>query len=255
MNLASKPVRQLANLLVTLAVIGLWKLCADLKLISPIYFAGPEKTFAVIVEGVRSGDLFPIVGGTLRRMFFGWFLATLLGVALGVLISSSRTVRDYLSTSLEFIRPLPASAIMPVAIALIGLSEGMILFVIAFGAIWPMLIGTIHGISELEPRLEEVGRALKLSRWQVIVKIALPSALPDILANMRLGLTIALILAVVGEMLTNRAGLGSWILSGARFFRSQDIFAGVFLLGIIGASTAFLLTMIEARLLRWRRVA
>ncbi|MEC7762090.1 MAG: ABC transporter permease [Pseudomonadota bacterium] len=253
MILSSRPAIILGNILVTLVLIGLWKLCADLKLISPIYFPGPEKTFASIYDGFASGDLYPIVGGTVRRMFFGWFLATLLGVALGVLISSSRTVREYLSTSLEFIRPLPASALMPVAIALIGLSEGMILSVIAFGAIWPMLIGTVHGISEVEPRLAEVGHALRLNRWQVIVKIALPSALPDILANMRLGLTIALILAVVGEMLTNRAGLGSWILSGARFFRSQDIFAGVILLGLIGASSGYLLSRAEAYLLKWKR--
>jgi ABC-type nitrate/sulfonate/bicarbonate transport system permease component len=94
---------------------------------------------------------------------------------------------------------LPASAIIPVAIALLRLSDPMALAVIAFGSLWPVLLATIHGFSAVEPRLYEVGRALRLSRSAVIFKIALPSASPDILAGMRLGLTVALILSVVCE--------------------------------------------------------
>jgi sulfonate transport system permease protein len=119
---------------------------------------------------------------------------------------ATHAARAYLQPTLEFIRPLPASAVMPIAIALLGLSEGMVLSVIAFGAIWPMLLGTVHGFSQVEPRLREVSIALGLSRSEMIYKIALPSAVPDILTGMRLGLTISLILAVIGEMLTSRDG-------------------------------------------------
>ena len=147
---------------------------------------------------------------------------------------------------------LPASAVVPLAISLLGLSEVMVLVVIAFGALWPVLLATVHGFSAVEPRLYEVSRALGLSRSKVILKIALPSSMPDIVAGMRLALTVSLILAVVGEMLASREGLGSQILLAARSFRSPDLFAGVILLGATGYLSAVFLTMIESRVLCWR---
>jgi ABC-type nitrate/sulfonate/bicarbonate transport system permease component len=128
----------------------------------------------------------------------------------------------------------------------------MALFVIAFGAIWPMLLATIHGFAVVEPRLYEVSRSLHMSRLAVIFKIALPSASPDILSGMRLSLTVALILSVVCEILAGLDGLGHWVLLASRSFRSADLFAGVILLGFIGYLTAFAMSVVEKRLLRWR---
>jgi ABC-type nitrate/sulfonate/bicarbonate transport system permease component len=128
----------------------------------------------------------------------------------------------------------------------------MALFVIAFGAIWPMLLATIHGFAAVEPRLYEVARALHMSQLAIVFKIALPSASPDILSGMRLSLTTALILAVVCEILAGLDGLGHWILLSARSFRSADLFAGVILLGTVGYVTALVMSAAEKRLLRWR---
>ena len=89
---------------------------------------------------------------------------------------------------------------------------------------WPTLLATIHGFSAVEPRLYEVSSVLGLSRLEVIRKIALPSALPDILAGMRLSATVALILTVVGEMLTSRDGLGQWIILAAQSFQAAKCF-------------------------------
>jgi sulfonate transport system permease protein len=141
---------------------------------------------------------------------------------------------------------------MPVAIAILGLTDAMVLAVIAFGALWPMLLATVHGFAAVEPRLYQVSRALGLSQLEVIRKIALPSAMPDILSGMRVGLTIALILAVVGEMLASRPGLGQAILLAARSFQSADLFAGVIMLGLIGYVSGTALSLVEQRMLRWR---
>ena len=145
-----------------------------------------------------------------------------------------------------------ARNLMLVAIALFGLTQGMALFVIAFGAIWPTLLATVHGFAAVEPRLYEVARALHMSRLAVIFKIALPSASPDILSGMRLSLTVALILSVVCEMLAGLDGLGHWVLLSARAFRSADLFAGVILLGVVGYATALMMSAVERRLLVWR---
>jgi sulfonate transport system permease protein len=230
----------------------LWQGAADARWISPVFLPGPDRAARALVEGFARGDLWGKLAGTVVRMVWGWLLASVIGVALGATIGVSATARAWLQPMLEFLRPLPASAIVPVAIALLGLSEGMVLTVIAFGALWPMLLGTVHGFAAVEPRLYEVARLLGFGRLQVIAKIALPNALPDIFAGLRIGLTVALILAVVGEMLAGREGLGLWILLSARSFRTADLFAGVILLGLIGLMSASLLALGEHRALRWR---
>jgi sulfonate transport system permease protein len=240
---------------VGIAFIALWQMIADARLVSPVFFPGPDRAWGALVQGFASGELEFKLAGTVQRMILGWFLASLAGIALGAAIGISKTARQYLQPTLEFLRPLPSSAVIPVAIALFGRSEAMVLSAIAFGALWPTLLATIHGFSAVEPRLYEVSGILGLSRFEIIRKIALPSATPDILAGMRLSATVALILTVVGEMLTSRDGLGQWIILAASSFRSADVFAGIILLGAIGYISAQILALAESRLLRWRSTA
>jgi ABC-type nitrate/sulfonate/bicarbonate transport system permease component len=240
---------------VAAAFVLLWQWIADEKLVSPVFLPGPDRAWAALVKGMESGDLSQKLWATIERMIYGWLLASLVGIALGAAIGTSRLLRAYIAPMLEFLRPLPASAVIPVAIALLGLSDAMALVVIAFGSLWPVLLATVHGFSAVEPRLYEVGRALGLSRAAVILKIALPSASPDILAGMRLGLTVALILSVVCEMLAGRDGLGNWILLSARSFRAPDLYAGVILLGLLGYVSSVGIAAIERRLLIWRNRA
>ncbi len=246
---------RLASFVVGVGFIYGWQMIADAKLISPVFLPGPDRAWAALLRGFHSGILEPKLVGTVQRMIIGWLLASLLGIALGTMIGVSPRARKIFGPTLEFLRPLPSSAIIPLAIALFGLSEGMVLGVIGFGALWPMLLSTVHGFGAVEPRLYEVSRALGMSKLSVIWKIALPSSMPDILAGMRLGLTVSLILAVVGEMLTGRDGLGNWILLAARSFRAPDLYAGVILLGLLGYVSAQALAWVESRLLRWRAVA
>ena len=242
-----------ASILVGLSFLALWQYVAWRGLVSPVFLPGPDKAWAALADGFRSGVLTQRTLATIQRMFFGWVLASIGGVALGMLIGASPTARAYLGPTLEFIRPLPSSALIPIAIAFFGLSKSMVLGVVAFGSVWPMLLATIHGFAATEPRLLEVARILGLSRLQVIFRICLPNAMPDILAAMRLGLTVALILSVVGEILAFQGGLGSHILEASRAFRSPQLFAGVILLGAIGLVSNLILTVIEGRILRWRQ--
>lgn len=242
----------LASFGVGVVFVLIWYAVAKARLVSPVFLPGPERAWEALVYGLTEGDLLAKTIATVERMIYGWLLASLIGIVLGAFIGVSQALRAYLEPTLEFLRPLPASAMMPVAIALLGLTNAMVLAVIAFGALWPMLLATVHGFSAVEPRLYQVGRALGLPRRDVIWKIALPSAMPDILAGMRVGLTIALILAVVGEMLASRPGLGQAILLAARSFQSADLYAGVILLGLIGYVSGTLLQLAETHLLRWR---
>ena len=203
-----------------------------------------------------------INAAALRRMLLGWLLASVLGMGLGAWIGSSAMARAWLQPTLEFIRPLPASALLPLAIARFGLSPTMVMVmvVVAFGAMWPGLLATLHGFASVHARLQEVAQALQLSRIAFAIKIGLPNAMPDILAGMRLSLTVSLVVvavvavvAVVGEMIASQPGLGQAILLAARSFRASELFGGVILLGAIGFASHALLALAEASLLRWQR--
>ncbi len=242
----------LASLAFTACLIALWQLASATGVASPIFLPAPTRVWDALVAGFSSGAMPAKLGATTARVFAGWVLASLLGVALGALIGVSQRARIYIAPSLEFLRPLPVSALVPIFIGLLGYSEQMVLVVIAFGAFWPCLLSTIYGFSAVEPRLYEVSSVLGLSRWSMIRKIALPSALPDIVAGMRVGLTVSLILVVVAEILGSREGIGYDILLAQRAFKSADLFAGIILLGLIGYASAMAINWVESRLVHWR---
>jgi sulfonate transport system permease protein len=245
---------RLASFGVGALFVAAWQLIASAHLVSPVFLPGPDRTWNALEHGFSAGTLPDQLWQTVQRMLVGWLFASLAGIVIGACIGLSRPARSYLGPTLEFLRPLPASAVIPLAIAFFGLTDGMVLGVIAFGALWPTLLATVHGFAAVEPCLYEVSRALRMSRLAVIWKIALPSSLPDILGGMRLSLTVSLILAIVGEMLASRPGLGMGILVAARTFHAPDLYAGVVLLGALGYVTAQALFAVEARLLKWRAV-
>lgn len=242
-----------ASILVGVLIVIGWQIVADAKIVSPAFFPGPDRAWNAFANAWAAGEIAPRVLATVWRMLCGWAIASVLGIFLGAMIGSSAFLRRLFGPTLEFLRPLPASATIPIFIVLLGLSNAMVFLVIAFGALWPMLLGTMHGFAAVEPRLYEVARVLHLSRLAVIWKIALPSALPDILSGLRLSLTVALILTVVCEMLVGVDGLGSWALISARAFRSGDLYAGVVLLGLIGYVGSSLISIASSRLLVWKR--
>jgi sulfonate transport system permease protein len=239
--------------LVFAALIGLWALVSHQGWISRVFLPTPGAMWQSLMEGLRGGELAVQTAQTVQRMAVGWLLASLLGVALGALIGTSVLMRQWVQPTLEFMRPLPASAVLPLAISIFGLSSGMVLFVVAFGSMWPVLLATVHGLANVHPTLREVAAQLQLSRNAYVFKLGLPNALPDILAGMRLSMTVSLIVSVVGEILASQPGLGQAILLAARSFRASELFAGIALLGLIGLVTNALLALAEQRLLRWQR--
>ena len=256
--MSSRLTGWLGSVVVLAALVGVWWAASNGGWISRVFLPTPQATWASLAEGLNlggrtDGELWAYTRATVGRMLQGWLLASLFGVLLGAAIGVSPAVRAWVQPTLEFIRPLPASALLPLAISIFGLNPGMVLFVVAFGAMWPVLLATVHGFAAVEPRLSEVARCLQLSRAAFVFKVGLPNALPDILSGMRLALTISLIVAVVGEMIASQAGLGQAILLAARAFRASDLFAGIVLLGLIGYVSNGLLSWSENRLLRWQR--
>lgn len=235
------------------ALVGLWWASSHGGWVSRVFLPTPESALASLADGLTAGPLAGFTLATLGRMLAGWLLASLLGIALGLWIGASATARAWLQPMLEFVRPLPASAVVPPAIAVFGLSPGMVLFVVAFGAMWPVLLATVQGVASVHVRLKEVSAALQLKRSDFVWRIAMPHAMPDILAGMRLSMTVSLIVSVVGEMIASQSGLGQAVLLAARSYQASDLFAGVLLLGALGIVSNGGLALAERHLLRWQQ--
>lgn len=235
---------------VLLGGIGVWWLVSHAGWVSRAFLPTPEATLASLWQGFSRGSWLADTWDTVLRTAGGWLLGGVAGVALGTLIGGSPRAQRWLGPTLEFWRPLPASAVLPLGTALFGLSPAMVLGVVALGAMWPVLLATVHGLSSVPPALRDVGRALALDRADVVRKIALPHALPDILAGLRLALSVALIVSVVGEMVAAQPGLGQNILLAARAYRSSELMAGIALLGALGLAGNTGLALVQRPLRR-----
>ena len=242
----------LPPLLFAAGLLAIWYVVAEFRLVSPVFLPPPGRAFGELATRFADGTIWEPIGSTVFRMIFGWLLASLVGIAIGAAIGLSPLARDLLEPTLEFLRPLPASAMIPVAILFFGLSEQMAISVIAFGSIWPVLMSSIFGFSNVRVRLQEVSELLGLSRVEFLQKIAIPSAMPDILAGMRSGLAVSLILAVVTEMQASLPGLGRDIFLAQRSFRSGELYAGLIMLCLLGVLINHGLQIAERHLLRWR---
>ncbi len=252
---SSRWMDRLGALGFALGLLALWQALASAQLISPLFFPSPTRTLEALWAQASSGQLCSPLGSTVSRMVWGWLVASVLGVVLGALIASSGLVRTMTNPLLEFMRPLPASAIIPVAILAFGLSSTMSTAVIAFGSIWPVLLASVQGFSSVDERLREVASVMRFNTVQQFLKVNLPSAMPGILAGARVGLSVALILAVVTEMQASLTGIGQNILLAQRSFRTPDLYAGVVVLGAIGFVTSTAIQAIENKVLRWRNSA
>jgi ABC-type nitrate/sulfonate/bicarbonate transport system permease component len=241
-----------ATLGFTAFVILCWQFAVESGLVNRLFLAAPSQAFASILERAQSGTLWSAVFDTAQRMTAGWVVAVIAAILLGALIGNSKTAHEFLSPTLEFFRPLPASAIIPVAILFLGLSTAMSTFVVAFGSLWPVLLSAIHGYVKVPRELREVAATLEMSRLRYVVTIATPSASVDIMAGLRISLALALILTVVTEMQASLPGLGYEIFLAQRTFRSADLYAGLITLGAFGFLVSHLLLVAERRLMRWK---
>lgn len=192
---------------------------------------------------------------SLRRLGLGYLLSVLAGVGVGVLLGAVRVAAQASQPVVQFLRALPAPALIPFGILVFGVGDTMKVFIIVLGAVWPILLNTIDGVRGVDRAMIDMARAYGVGSWARLREIVLPAALPRIAAGMRTSLSIAIILMVISEMVASRDGVGFFVLGAQRRFAIADMWAGILLLGIIGyvANDAFV--RIERRVLHWHRAS
>jgi ABC-type nitrate/sulfonate/bicarbonate transport system permease component len=188
---------------------------------------------------------------SLIRMFFGYAIASVLGVAIGVSIGAFRPLYRTVDPFLQFLRAIPPTAIIPVGILLIGIGDTMKILVIAFGAFWPVLVNSADGARNVARERLDTARIFGVGPFETLLTVTFPSSLPGVFAGLRTGLSIAFIMIVVSEMIGSTNGLGYYILQAQRTFAIPEMYGGIVLLAILGyaLNTGFL--AIEHRVLAW----
>lgn len=190
---------------------------------------------------------------SLLRVFYGFSLATALGIPLGILMGFSKSIRTILNPFVEIIRPIPPLAWIPLAILWFGIGMKSAAFIIFLGAFFPILINTISGVLLVDIRLIEAALVLGGQKKDILLKILTPGALPSILTGLRIGLGIGWMTLVAAEFTGVKSGFGlGYLIMIARDIQRPDyVMAGMVMIGFIGFVLDMLLRRIESRLLEW----
>ncbi|MGC5698913.1 ABC transporter permease [Pseudomonas sp. NFXW11] len=194
----------------------------------------PQATFASLWELLGRGELYEHVWVSLRRILVGLLLALLIGVPLGLLVGSYRHLESATTPAFQFLRMISPLSWMPVVVMLMGVGDQPIYFLLAFAALWPILLNTAAGVRQLDPRWLQLSRSLSATRRETLCKVILPGVLGHVLTGVRLAIGILWIVLVPCEMLGVSAGLGYFILDTRDRLAYSELMAMVLLIGVLG---------------------
>jgi ABC-type nitrate/sulfonate/bicarbonate transport system permease component len=236
--------------IVILVIWGIWSSSAD-------SFYWPPLT--EILETFNDTWVFERVGSdvvpSLTRLFAGYVIAVAAAIALGIVLGSRPVLRSGAAPIVEFLRAIPPPALIPFAIVVIGVGNGMKVFIIAIVCIWPVLLNTIDGITGIDPTLKDTARVYGVRGTDRLWRITMPAASPQIFAGMRTSLSLALILMVISEMVASTNGIGFFVLQSQRSFAIAEMWSGILLLGLLGYVLNVIFLLVERRVLAWHRAA
>jgi ABC-type nitrate/sulfonate/bicarbonate transport system permease component len=223
---------------------------------SDVYYFPPLKD---VLSTFKDTWLFDRVGGdvvpSLVRLFIGYFLAVAVGVGAGIALGMSLVLRRIFAPIVEFLRAIPAPALLPFALLVLGVGNDSKIFVIAFVCLWPILLNAVDGVSGVDPTLVETGRVYRIPARDRLRHVVLPAAAPQIFAGMRTSLSLALILMVISEMVASSNGIGYFVLQSQRSFAIPEMWSGIILLGLLGYAFNAVFLLVERRVLAWHRGA
>lgn len=203
---------------------------------------GPELSESRLV-----GDVLP----SLSRLARGYFGALVLGVALGVVIGSSRTLRALCEPVLEFLRAIPPPALIPLIGLFAGIGDTRRIVIIIAGCIWPILLNTVEGVRAVDEVLSDTCRSYGIRGVARLRYLVLRSASPQIMTGARQALAIGIILMVISELQRTDSGIGHTVEQFQTSFRYAEMWSGVLVLGLLGVALSLLFRLTEHRVLGW----
>jgi ABC-type nitrate/sulfonate/bicarbonate transport system permease component len=234
-----------------LLLLALWEAVVRAGLIPETSIPPATSAIGELASQVTQAAMWKAVGNTLQGWVIGLGLAVLLGVPAGILIGSSRWAYRALRVPIEFLRPIPSVALIPLAVLVYGTGLQSKVFLATFASFWPLLIQTIYGVQDVDPVATDTARAFQLGRFERLWRITVPSAVPYIATGIRIASAVALILCVTAELVIGSAGLGREINSASSGGNVDLMYAMIIATGLLGWLLNIAATMVERRVLHW----
>src|SRR5947209_10760975 len=216
---------------------------ASVYLLNSILFPPPVRVVAKAAELARDGTLWENASISLQRIALGFFFGALIGIPLGLAIGSFAIVRRILEPYTEFLRFIPATALITVAVIWFGIGEGSKIFLIIYTTVFIVIINTAAGVSAVAPNKIRAARSLGANPAQVFLFVALPATVPFILTGMRLAMGNSFVTIIAAELVAANAGLGKMIWDARLYMLVDQIFVALLVLGLLGFTAD--------RLFRW----
>ncbi|MGH3098437.1 MAG: ABC transporter permease [Streptosporangiales bacterium] len=220
-------------------------------LVSP-RFLPPTSTILRTLGGqLDEGAFWAAVGETVQGWALGLLIAFVGGLVLGIIIGSVPLLRRLTSSTIEFLRPIPSVALIPLAVLLFGTDIRSTLVLVVYAAFWQVLIQVLYGVADIDPVADETARSYGFSRWARIRYVTWPTALPYVMTGLRLAAAVALILAVTAELVIGSPGLGQQIAVAQSSHAVPLVYALVLTTGLLGVAVNVGVRLLERRLLSW----
>ncbi|MBB2926658.1 ABC transporter permease [Paraburkholderia silvatlantica] len=238
--------------------IAAWQLAVHYRLsLGVVTFANmpsPANTIPALWDLLHSPKLPMHLAASLTRVLVGFCAAAVVGVGLGLAIGRYRALEDILLPPLEMLRPIPAVAWIPLAILMFPSSELSMMFITFIGALFPILLNTIHGVEAVDPRLVATARGLGTGTLSLYTEVVLPGAAPSIFTGLSIGMGTAWFCLVTAEMIAGQYGIGYFTWESYTLQNYADIVVGMALIGVLGMGSSLLVKRVGNALTPWYRL-
>ncbi len=245
--------RRLSPLATVLVLLLAWHWITDWRLVSRILIPPPAAVLEAFTQAMVDGTLARHTTTTLGEMMVGLLFGVSVGLAIGYAIAKAPLLEYILSPVIVGFQSTPIVAYAPLLIIIFGTGPSSKVVTTAVIVFFPTLVNTIVGIRGVSPRLRDLMRSLNAGRWQVLLKLELPSALPVLLAGLKTSTTLAVIGAVVGEFVGSGSGLGVLVISARSQYDTPLVYVTVLTMTAIALSLYSLVALVEWRVLDWQR--
>jgi ABC-type nitrate/sulfonate/bicarbonate transport system permease component len=230
-----------------------WELVVRWRGIAPIFLPAPTSIAIQMWQMIAAGTMEFHLGVTLLRIFAGFFVAAVTGIALGLLMGMSRIVSRVADIWIAALYPLPKISLIPLLIIWLGTGEAYRIVISAITAFFPIVISTYAGIRQVDRGLIKAAEDLGANARQIQLKVVIPAAMPSILAGLQLGMGVTIILIVAAEMIggSSQSGMGYLLISSGQVMETEKVFASLVMLAVMGAVIIKLQQWIDRRIAPW----
>lgn len=230
---------------------ALLEIVPRIGIVSPDYLPPFSAIVVALFKEMKTATFWTALSDTLEAWAIGLVISVVAGVAIGIAIGSSRLLRRLTHSTIEFLRPIPSVALIPLAVLLFGSQIQSTLVLVVYASFWPVLIQVLYGVQDVDPVARETARSYGLGTWAQIRYVTWPTTLPYLMTGIRLAAAVALILAITSEIAIDTQGLGKEISDTESGGAVAIMYAYVIVAGIIGVIVNLGARALERRVLAW----